>query len=259
LYIDANRDFIPWLYIGINIDSANPVKNYLFTSHGDNAAQIEYSDQTQWRFNSDHDLPDAGGYLQLTEFDTIQKIFSGNLQFVSYSQDRSIRKVLSGGVFTHVPFAIDDTSVYNGNYAECVVTGATTTNWHTKDMTAHISERCGLFSTLTLEINSIIGGFAQNRYLSLQIPLHNSPGTYPVQTELEYLPCGSNVVKSYYNINNINNTYHATSGTIDIISIDTAQKLLNANFNISFQDTLRHETIQITNGSVQLKGWKVLL
>lgn len=255
LYVSAS-DYTYTFTAGINIDSTTALKNYLLESHGDN--EVELKTDTE-QYNSDQNKADAGGHFSLTKFDTSAKLVSGGFQVVCYAADKT-KKVIVSSTLTDLPLVID-TSGYNGSSAQCTVTGATTTEWRSKDFFAKVT--CltnGVDKTLELHISSILGSGAPNRrYLLLMIPLNNQTGIFPVYPDLPPYSyyCGSGQVLSRYNVNNYNDSYYTTSGSLNITGMDTAHKKLNANFDITFRDTTsRQETIRITNGRFNINNWE---
>ena len=49
--------------------------------------------------------------------------------------------------------------------------------------------------------------------------------------------------------------YYPISGSLNIIYLDTAQRKLKAEFNVAYRDTIRNNTIQISNGQINLNTW----
>lgn len=248
----------PYLLFGINLDSNAPVKNYLLESNGNNIAELQkWYDPADGQFDTDHNLTDVGGNFKITEFDTIQKFLSANFQFIAYSQSRAKRIVVSDGVIEHIPVTID-TTAYNGSYASCTVNGVVPREWYSKNIYAHIDCRSNGIERLQIWIGTIIGGYAQNRFLELNVPLAEPLlGAHPMDVAAIF-PCQNMLYTSGYYVNNYDAKYFATSGTITILSIDTAQKKIVADFNISYQDKVpgRNEIINISNGHLQLNYWR---
>lgn len=52
---------------------------------------------------------------------------------------------------------------------------------------------------------------------------------------------------------NYDRMYYASSGQLNILTKDTAQRKLHATFNIQYRDTIsKGETVQISNGIINL-------
>lgn len=253
LFIYAS-DYEYELNLGISIDPLAALKNYLLEPNGNNAAEIITRGD---KFNSDHNVIDAGGSLSLTKFDTTNKLINGNFLFTSYSKDRSEKLVFTSGEITDIPLTID-TASYDESFAICDVNGVKNTSWLAKDFFAKVT--CvaqGIGETLQLHISSILGGHPNKRYILLQIPLNLKVGTYQILPDLPpYFYCGNQNITSRYTISNYENSYYATSGTFKITQIDTTLRKLKANFDMVVKDTTsRGESIHISNGSLTLNYW----
>ena len=170
-----------------------------------------------------------------------------------------MEEIIFSSEITDIPLTIHriDTFNYKGSYAKCTVTGATTTNWQAKNFDARVNCKLGDNGRLDLYIGSILGPNFGNRYILIKLPLNNQTGIFQVYPDMPpYFYCGNTYITSRYSLNDYPNDYFATSGTFNIINMDTALKKLNATFNITFKDTSsRQETIQITNGAINLNNW----
>ncbi len=247
------------LAVGISIDSISPLKKYVLESNGDNAAEI---DAGMEQYNTDHNLADAGGSFSLSSFDTLHGTFSGSLQFLSYSADRAKKLTFSTDSLKNIPVRID-TSAYDGSLASCTVNGVKSTHWQSRNFFAKITcstitDTGAIKKSLELHIQSIVGGFPNHRYLLFRIPLDNPVGTYTVYPDAApYSYCGRMNITSGYCIDNYDNSYHVTDGNITIIQNDPVLKKMKANFNISYKNlNVPGETIQISNGHIELNSWE---
>ena len=251
---DANHK----LTVGINIDSVNIFKSYTLESNGDNGASLQTG---QTYYSSDQNMIDAGGNFVLTKLDTAKKQLSGSLQFVAYPPSRTDKLIFTSSEITDIPIKID-TVDYDGSYVTCTVNGVKATNWRSIDVWGRID--CiagGTRKRLQLNIASLLNpGPPNGRYIVMKIPLDNGVGThiiYPDSPPDFY--CGTTKITSRYNLGDSDNGYYAISGTITISKIDTVLKKMNASFSINFKDTSsRQETIQITNGILNLNYWSEL-
>jgi hypothetical protein len=247
---DANHTLIA----GIHIDSVNVFKNYTLEPNGDNGASIRIG---QTRYSSDQNVIDAGGNFVLTKLDTAKKQLSGSLQFIAYPPSRADKIVFASSEITDIPIEID-TVDYDGSYVTCTVNGVKTTNWRSIDLWGKITCIAGASNKrLELHISSLIGGYPDGRYIVIRIPLHNGVGTHVVYPDSPPdFYCGTPKITSRYNLGHYDNSYYAISGTFNISKIDTALRKINASFSINFKDTSsRQETIQITNGILNLNYW----
>jgi len=252
LYIEA-YDSTYHFTIGVNIDS-NFVKQYLLQSNGDNEASL--IEKNVATYYSGHDVLDAGGSFELTKFDTAKSLISGNLHFVGYSSDKSKRIEFSTEI-TDIPYRFH-LDMYNGNAATCTVIGTKTTQWHSKDIFTRITCQVdNLKRSLEVQVSTDLDLYfyeTRDRYIDFRIPLEKGTGLSQVYPQLTpYNDCGNRIVTSYYNLENY--YYYPTAGSLNITYLDTAQKMLKAEFNITYRDTVKNNIIQITNGQINLNTW----
>ena len=250
LYILASDDDRQ-LEMAINLDFSNLLKNYLLESNGGNVAELITSSVS---YNSDDNVSDAGGKFVLTKLDTVQMKVSGELQFVSYPGKRDNKITFISTAIKDLPLSINTTD-YDGSLASCTAIGVKTTEWVSKDIFADIICSSGSQERLEVQIFSPI--MRRTRKLILSIPILK-PGVYPVypDTPPYNSSCLNEYFRSTYLLHDSTNSYHATSGTINIISIDPLQKKMNATFDIIYRNTTRQETIQIKNGILKLESWE---
>lgn len=254
LYI-SSRDFKTngsRLQGGIDLDLAAPLKSYPLEPNGNNAFAL-FSPES---FYSDINVADAGGTMVLTKFDTVNKKISGNLQFTGYNSNRNSRMKFETIRMNDVPLKIDTFS-YTGNNITCTVQGAATSQWATKNVSARIECVAGKEETLYIRISSMVKNYVNGKTLIVVVPLKNGKGNYQVYPELPpYVYCGNNYIMSSFCSYNYDRMYYASSGQLTILAIDTAQRKLNATFNIQYRDTTsKGETVQISNGTINLNTW----
>lgn len=211
---------------------------------------------SQKAFYSDNNMADAGGEFTLTKFDTVNKKISGILQFTGYDRYRTYKGKFASTIIEDIPLKID-TSNYKGNYVSCTVQGATTTNWKTKNVRGTIDCMSGAEETLYIRISSMIKVYVSGKDLLFIIPLKNGKGKYQIYPDQPpYIYCGNNYMMSSYCSYNYDKRYFATSGELNIINVDTANRKLSATFNIQYRDTTsKRETVQISNGTINLNTW----
>lgn len=257
IFIDASPsiyDYSSRLNAGVTIDLANPLKKYLLDGLGNNAAA--YTDFVKnEKYSTEQNAPDAKGSFTLTKFDTIRMLLSGSLEFTGYNADKSNKTVFLTNNITDIPLKID-TFNYDGSFAQCSISGTTNSQWTTKEVYGKIE--CiynGTNKTFHLEIPSIIGGEPKGRYIIFYFSLNTPAGSYQIFPLKSGTICPALHISSGLFLNNDKNTYNAVSGTINIDKIDTAARILNASFSAVYRDTLRLETIQVSNGIIHLNHW----
>jgi hypothetical protein len=245
------------LYGGINLDSTTLLKKYLLEPNGDNAFRLLYNGS----FYSDQNIIDEGGSFTLTKFDTIKKVISGILQFNGYDKYSPKKIVFSSIQIEDIPLNINSGN-YSGNNASCTVQGVTTTNWQSKNIYAAID--CASLpapdsvtnETLFIGICSVFKGYPSGRNVFIRVPVTKSKGKYLIYPDVApYIYCGDKHVVSTYTDGRYNKTYQAVSGELNVISIDSINRKLEATFNILYRDTVTKETVNISNGKINLSTW----
>jgi hypothetical protein len=251
LYIWANGNNFD-LLMGVNIDSINALKKYILESNGDNEATINETHLTE--YFSSHDMSDAGGTFELNKFDTSKGILSGSLQFVGYSSNKSKSILLSSTQITDIDI-ITDTFSYNGNTADCTITGAKTTKWNSKDIYANLL--CATDAskkTLEIQVLSLLDQPFGYRFIGFKIPLEQGIGIFPVYSQTSFNnTCQNRTVTTIYKLGNY--SYLPDQGNFKITYLDTALKKLKAEYNIIYKDSLKSSTIQFTNGQITINAW----
>jgi len=240
------------LDLAINIDSDNVAKQYLLESNGDNEAHLNKKGDSTYYYSS-QDVADAGGTFELTKFDAAKKTISGKFHFIAYTSDKSKKKEVSSVELTDIPCTVpyQPYMKFNGSVASCTVTGVKTTEWHPKEITSKVT--CQI-DNLKRSLEISVGSILFDRYIDFRIPLEKGTGSYQVYPQLSpYNDCGNRVVTSYYSLEKYN--YYPTTGTINITYLDTAQKKLKAEFNVTYHDPVKNNTIQFTNGQINLTTW----
>lgn len=248
-----------YLHVGISLDSVSPLKNYILEGNGNHVAEIVTG---QGQYNTDHNLPDAGGIFTLTSLDTIKGTLSGSLHFLSYSADRSNKLIFSADSLNNIPVETYNSS-YDGSLVSCIVNGVKTTPWQSRNFFAKIT--CSTLSDtgpvnkrLELHIQSIVGGYPNHRFILFRIPIDNPVGTYTLSPDAApYIYCGRMDITTGYWINNYEESYIFNTGTIVITEMDKVKRKMKANFNITYKSPTRQgETIQLSDGSIELNGWQ---
>lgn len=211
---------------------------------------------SQKEFYSDNNMADAGGEFTLTKFDTINKKISGILQFTGYDRYRTYKGKFASTIIEDIPLKVDTTN-YKGNNASCTVQGAATSYWETKNVYASIDCMSGNEETLSIQITSMVKYYVSGKVLLLTIPLKNGKGKYQIYpNQPPYSYCHNDYMTSSFCSYNYDKRYLATSGELNIINVDTAQRKLSATFNIQYRDTTsKNETVQISNGTINLNTW----
>jgi hypothetical protein len=242
---------------GINLDSTKLLKKYLLEPNGDNTFRLNYKGS----FFSDQNKIDAGGHFTLTKFDTVKKTISGELQFIGYDIYSPKKATFSSTKIEDIPLKIN-TGNYSGNNASCTVQGATTTNWQSKNLHAEIdcasSWTPGIYTDqiLYIAICSVFKNYPSYRNVFIRVPVTNKPGKHLVYPDVApYIYCGDKHVVSTYNDHTYNKKFQAVSGEFNIISIDSVNRKLEATFNIQYRDASSNETVNISNGKINLKAW----
>jgi hypothetical protein len=256
LYINASSDIGPGsFYAGFVFDPSNPIKRYPLSKNGENIANVQFNNVYYF---SDMDTADAGGYFDLTKFDTVKKTISGYLEFAGYRVvkpwDRSFTKVK----IDDIPLILLDTVKYSGNTASYTFQEKSTSTIRTNNVFASSDGWCGYdqnkFYTLGVTMYSIIF----DKSIHISIPLKDGKGTYGLYpSTIQYMGCGDSYITSRYT--HRSSIYYGPvvqSGTINILNIDTTLRKLNATFNINCRDTVTGATYTITNGQVDIKTWK---
>jgi hypothetical protein len=232
--------------VGLYIDSTNPSRSYSFESNGGTGAILQdYAES--YAYQSDFDIEDAGGLFNLTTLDTTNRKLSGTLNFIGY-QPGTKKKVAGQGEFKDFTLKINRS--ITPNYAECTISGAKTTLWKSYAPYARVTCASSIGTVqLDLEINSLASAFY--RYLTISIPLQRGPGTYTIFPSSE---CGKEYHSFYTYSRGQGDKYLPVSGLFNLIAIDTVKRQLTGTFNITLKNSAQ-ETIQITNGKVQLTSW----
>jgi len=235
---------------GFVIDPSNPVKRYPLNKNGENTANITFDNSNYY---SDIDTADAGGYFDLTKFDTVKKTISGYMEFTGYTVITG-KKSFTTVKIDDIPLAYD-TMNYNGNAASFTIQEKTktdvTTNRIYPTMT-YCSDGTSRFYSVDFYIYSIL----KDKFISFSIPLKYGKGTYRVYPDLlQYNGCDASYVTSKYS-GRASRTYMVQSGSLNILNIDTALRRLNATFNINYRDTVTGANIIITNGQLDLNYWQ---
>jgi hypothetical protein len=254
LYINASSTVgMHGFYAGFVFDPSNPVKRYPLNINGENIANVKFNNIY---YCSDKDTGDAGGYFDLTRFDTVKKTISGYLEFAGYkvanSGDRSFTKVK----IDDIPL-LQDTTAYSGNSASFTFQEKTIANVRTNNVMANSQGWCGSntykYFTLGITMSSIL--FDKPVYLT--IPLIDGKGAYPVYpSSFQFVGCGTSYITSRYSARSSIYSAIVQSGSINILNFDTTLRTLNATFNITYRDTATGKMYTITNGQVNLKTWK---
>jgi hypothetical protein len=110
LHINATATNGDEIYIGLYVDSLNPLKSYPLVLDGVNSARV----MTSSKGFTDCDVPNTGGYVRLTKFDTVNKKISGDFAFTTFDKDRNRLDTFSNGLFTDI--SLDTNNVrYEGS------------------------------------------------------------------------------------------------------------------------------------------------
>jgi hypothetical protein len=251
IYLDASGGNYE-LQVGALVNFANPASTYLLQSNGDDYGRLG---STTGTFHTDVNIADAGGSLVVTKFDLAQQKLSGTLNFAAYNSDRSEKIVVTVTEITDIPITIDTLSS-NGTEGSFTITGATTATVQSKNFMNDVVCASALIDN-TVEVR--FGPVLQNmgRHLMFKIPVTKALGTYPIQpNKAPYWDCFANhFVAEYKTYDGI---YYPVSGSFTLVSINTTTRQLTASFSLTVKDEVRQETIQITNGQLNLNGWRKL-
>lgn len=246
LSIEASDHLTYHYYCGINLDSAHVLRNYLLENHGDNASAVTDFSNFGIPDKTSCNLMEAGGFFNLTKLDTVNKVISGTTSFVAFSRDRTHKLELTSGVITDIPLTIES-SAFDGNYAECTVSGVKTATWHSKDISTTggctVTENNVTARVLRISLSDLLG----SRQLLITLPLSKATGNYPIYA---YSGCNADVITAEYTCSEV---YNVLSGTLNLLSHDTAAKTLHAKFNLSVKGGTFPETIQISNGEMFIR------
>lgn len=109
---------------------------------------------------------------------------------------------------------------------------------------------------LYIGICSVFKGYPSLRNVFIRVPVTRNKNKYPVYPDIApYIYCGDKHVVSTYTDGRYNKKYQAVSGELNIISIDSVNRKLEATFNIQYRDTVTKETVNISNGKINLNTW----
>ncbi|OQP47850.1 hypothetical protein A4H97_30535 [Niastella yeongjuensis] len=241
---------MPKFDAGFVFDPSNPIKRYPLIKNGENIASVRFPNT--YYYYSDIDTSDAGGYFDLTKFDTVKKTISGYLEFTGYQLTSGIPGSFTTVKIDNLPL-IKDTLKYNGNTASFNFQDKTMAYVNTNNVTTGMAT-CGSnrIQTVLIYIRSIMF----DKPVKISIPLSIGKGTYPVYPDIyQYIvPCEQAKITSGYSGRRIDQFGVVESGTVNILNIDTALRK-NATFNIRYRDTTSGQIYSITNGKVDLITW----
>lgn len=250
-----------YLELGISLDSVSPLKKYTLESNGNHVAEINTGPE---QFFTDQNVPDAGGFFTLTSLDTIKGTLSGSLHFTSYPGDRSKKLTFSADSLNNIPVKTYN-SLYDGSFASCKVRGVKTTLWQSRNFFAKITcyEVTGagpVNKRLELRIQSVVGTHPNHRFILFRIPIDKPVGTYTLSPDAApYIYCGNTSITTGYYTNYFGEGYTLDKGNIVITEMDLVKKKMKAIFNITYKSpTIQGETIQISDGHIELNGWEEL-
>jgi hypothetical protein len=262
LYIRA-RDNSRVLLAGFTVDPAQPLKTYALEPLGNDIAYVGVGGKPCF---SDINLADAGGSFILEKFDTTTGILTGKLLFKGYSEDRTKTALFETDTMQDINLRVSDTAFYGPDdtplkkeVMKATLKGVNTVNWTLTDY--FFRHHCGgpgsAVTKYELLLCSVIGeGSFGGRHIRFDISNKVTPGTYTIYPEkYPYAQCGGPVTGKLV-IKNLEAPYHIISGQMNIIQIDTVSRNIKATFSMVARDTVHNETIEITNGEFDLKGYR---
>jgi hypothetical protein len=270
--IDSKSQFE--LRFFITIDSITPLKTYTINTTSNNGLEVVESISNGNSSGSDiyfFDLvkPGIGGSITITKLDTITGNLSASFVVTGYSKEQAANITLGNGVITDVKLVNSTYTYISTSSISATINGI---DWYSNQVFAKVNGYIGSPQYSFLEVRAMgycddLGQCPQyldsysrspfwgnGRNFTFNIPLYLGIGRYPLESTKAYDPNSPHYLVNY-NHHDFENRYYPTSGSfINIISIDTLNKSINATFNTQLKDSTGFSFTTLA-GKIHINGW----
>lgn len=179
----------------------------------------------------------AGGEVNITAIDAVNKKISGTFSFKAYRQSDGLQRTITEGSFTNLSYS---TSLPPSNSTDTFTVKIAGTQWVPPTVFAVKSPAIPPLPA-SIAISGTNGTISKT--VGLQMPADITPGSYT----LDFF--GLTYIGTYLPNANPNNSQASVSGTLTILSHNTTTKRIRGNFNFVSQELLNPTaSTQLTEG-----------